>query len=235
MPLYTNKLSVTFNNLKILITKKLCLGIARDPFVYLFPAYTKIPSKMIPYRNRARLANERLRKILIDIISERKQSLENKSPMDNHKQDLLTLMIAAAKEGHGNPNYLTDGELVSNLAVFFVAGHETTAGATASFMYYLAVNPEIQDKARQEVLSVLGDAPEDVIPLDTELNQMTYLNDCIRETMRINPPTSGNIPRIVTEDTNFGGYFIPKSTTVGIVSKGTHTYTQNIDMFVGSL
>lgn len=85
-------------------------------------------------------------------------------------------------------------------------------------MYYLAVNPTIQDKARQEVLSVLGDTPEDIIPIDTELNQMTYLNDCIRETMRINPPTSGNLPRVVTEDTNFGGYFIPKNTSVAIVS-----------------
>lgn len=37
--------------------------------------------------------------------------------------DLLTLMIMAAEEGHvPNTSYLTDGELVSNLAVFFVAG-----------------------------------------------------------------------------------------------------------------
>lgn len=37
--------------------------------------------------------------------------------------DLLTLMIMAAEDGHvPNTSYLTDGELVSNLAVFFVAG-----------------------------------------------------------------------------------------------------------------
>lgn len=126
----------------------------------------------------------------------------------------------AAQEGHGDGSgaYLTDGELVSNLAVFFVAGHETTASATASFMYYLAANQEIQDKARAEVLSVLGDAPEDTVPTDGELRQMNYLNNCIKETMRINPPTSGNLPRVVTKDTNLGNFFIPKETRVAIVS-----------------
>lgn len=77
---------------------------------------------MIPYRNRARIANERLRKILSDIIADRKRLLARKT-LDDSKQDLLTLMIAAAQEGHGGgSSYLTDGELVSNLAVFFVAG-----------------------------------------------------------------------------------------------------------------
>jgi cytochrome P450 len=85
-------------------------------------------------------------------------------------------------------------------------------------MYYLAANPDVQDRARAEVLGVLGDAPEDVLPSDKELKQMTYLENCIHETMRINPPTSGNLPRIVTEDTHLGGFFVPKETRISIVS-----------------
>jgi cytochrome P450 len=80
------------------------------------------------------------------------------------------------------------------------------------------VDQEIQEKARQEVLLVLGDTPEDVIPTDRELKQMTYLNNCIKETMRINPPTSGNLPRVVTKDTQLGNFFIPKETRVTLVS-----------------
>jgi cytochrome P450 len=108
------------------------IGIVRDPFVYLFPAYNRIPSKYIPYRNRARKANEGLRKLLSDIIAERKLAVQNKSfttvadeeeVEEGKKPDLLSLMIMAAQEGHGNDgSYLTDGELISNLAVFFVAG-----------------------------------------------------------------------------------------------------------------
>lgn len=85
-------------------------------------------------------------------------------------------------------------------------------------MYYLAADQEIQEKARQEVLQVLGDTPEDIIPTDRELKQMEYLNNCIKETMRINPPTSGNLPRVVTKDTHLGTFFIPKETRVALVN-----------------
>ncbi|EPB83718.1 hypothetical protein HMPREF1544_09512 [Mucor circinelloides 1006PhL] len=210
---------------------KEAFSIVRDPFVYLFPAYTRIPSKYIPYRNRARKANENLRQILSDIIVDRKRMIREKSLVfsddidssNSQAPDLLTLMIMAAEEGHvPNTSYLTDGELVSNLAVFFVAGHETTASATASFMYYLAANPDIQDRARQEVLDVMGDSPEDVIPTREELKQMEYLDNCIHETMRINPPTSGNLPRVVTKDTNLGGFFVPKETRISIELYSVH-------------
>lgn len=88
----------------------------------MFPAYNRIPSKYIPYRNRARKANEDLRTILTSVINERREAIKNKTFVDNEdKPDLLSLMIMAAEEGHGG-SYLTDGELISNLAVFFVAG-----------------------------------------------------------------------------------------------------------------
>jgi cytochrome P450 len=47
---------------------------------------------------------------------------------------------------------------------------------------------------------------------------MYFLNNCIKETMRINPPTSGNIHRIVTKDTQIGDLFIPKDTHIALVS-----------------
>ncbi|CEP06874.1 hypothetical protein [Parasitella parasitica] len=217
---------------------KEAFSIVRDPLVYLFPAYTRIPSKYIPYRDRARKANENLRKILSDIIIDRKRKIreinlvlsDDMSSSGADEPDLLTLMIMAAEDGHvPNSSYLTDGELVSNLAVFFVAGHETTASATASFLYYLAANPEIQERARQEVLHVLGDSPEDVIPTREELKQMEYLDNCIHETMRINPPTSGNLPRVVTKDTNLGGFFVPKETRISIELYSVHHITKYWD------
>jgi cytochrome P450 len=105
------------------------IGIVRDPFVYLFPAYTRIPSKYIPYRNRARKANEDLRKILVDIIADRKRVIQEKSLTQaadgdgDKRPDLLTMMITAAQDHSNSRSFLTDGELISNLAVFFVAGN----------------------------------------------------------------------------------------------------------------
>lgn len=105
-------------------------------------------------------------------------------------------------------------------------GHETTASATASMLYYLAVNPDIQEKARAEVISVLGDAPMDIHPTLEQLRAMPYLNQCIKETMRINPPTSGNLPRICTKDTYIGQFFIPKGTPLSMELYCTHRLEQ---------
>lgn len=142
----------------------------------------------------------------------------SKDGENTKKSDLLSLMIMAAQDEHGNNSYITDGELIANHAVIFVDGHETTASATASFMYYLAADQDIQDRARTEVLSVLGDSNKKIILTDGELKQMYFLNNCIKETMRINPPTSGNIHRIVTKDTQTGDLFIPKDTYIALVS-----------------
>lgn len=101
-------------------------------------------------------------------------------------------------------------------------GHETTASATASTLYYLAAHPEIQERARAEVISVLGDDPEDVLPTQEQLRQMPYLNNCIKEAMRINPPTSGNLPRLCARDTYLGNHFIPKGATLAMELYSLH-------------
>ncbi|KAI7851852.1 cytochrome P450 [Circinella umbellata] len=166
---------------------KHAFSIVRDPLVYLFPAYAAIPSRWIPYRNRARIANEKLRRVLYGIIQERKNAIlsNTEATLDKHK-DLLTLMIEAALNEDTLPphrsedRFLTNGELVANLAVFFVA----------------------------------GDAQYDILPTHEHLRQMPFVNNCIKETMRINPPTSGNLARIASCDTRIGQFFIPKGTRV---------------------
>jgi hypothetical protein len=48
-------------------------------------------------------------------------------------------------------------------------------------LYALAMDKNIQNKARQEVLKVLGDEPEDVLPTMEDLRQITYLDMVIKE------------------------------------------------------
>lgn len=98
----------------------------------------------------------------------------------------------------------------NNLLVFFIAGHDTTALALAYTAYYLAVNPasiirkpirslhwlildvllqDIQRKAREEAISVLGDAPEDVLPTLEQTRQLPYINMVIKEVCFIINPS----------------------------------------------
>ena len=61
-----------------------------------------------------------------------------------------------------------------------VAGHETTSTATTWCLYALTQNPSIQEKLREEILSIPTDMPS-----MEDLNGLPYLDLVVRETLRL--------------------------------------------------
>lgn len=45
------------------------------------------------------------------------------------------------------------------------------------------MHPEIQQRAREEAISILGDEPEDVLPTVADTKNMTYINQIIKEVL----------------------------------------------------
>ncbi|KAH6917771.1 cytochrome P450 4F5 [Coprinopsis sp. MPI-PUGE-AT-0042] len=122
---------------------------------------------------------------------------------------------------------LSKEEAVSNLSILFSAGHDTTSGAIASCVYFLAKHPEYQEEARQEILSILekrrealglsnneSGRKEWMEPSYDDHKDMKYLYACIKEAIRINPPISLLPARWTEEDTILGQYLIPKHTSL---------------------
>ena len=75
--------------------------------------------------------------LLMDEVNTRRTHPQN---------DLITQFVTLTIEGR----LLTDEELLSILAGFVVAGHETTMNATGNLLYYLAERPGEQARLRQE-------------------------------------------------------------------------------------
>ncbi|XP_026478439.1 cytochrome P450 12b1, mitochondrial-like [Ctenocephalides felis] len=99
--------------------------------------------------------------------------------------------------------------LVMALDMFF-AGVDTTASSTISALYFLAKNPEKQNKLRSELRAIF---PNNA-PITAEgLNSSSYLKACFKETHRLKPVAVGNMRHAGT-DIVLGGYFIPKGTYV---------------------
>ncbi|CAG2181290.1 unnamed protein product, partial [Oppiella nova] len=53
----------------------------------------------------------------------------------------------------GVEHYITDDEILANAWIFFVAGYETTATTLSFATYELALNPDVQQKLYEEVMS----------------------------------------------------------------------------------
>ncbi|KAI8328859.1 cytochrome P450 [Choanephora cucurbitarum] len=186
-----------------------------NPFYIFFPSFD---TKFVRFIKRRKQIHDNLEKFLanIDMMIEqkRKQVHEKAHTVRDEDKDLLTLMIESGlSEGEDK---LSDEELRSNLCIFFLAGHDTTANTLAFALYELAKNPELQEKARKEALEILGDATEDVIPTIEQAKQMTYINMVIKETMRRHTPVYSTTNRVALEDLELAGTFIPKGSELSV-------------------
>lgn len=81
-----------------------------------------------------------------------------------------------------------------------------TGNVSGSLLYYIANNPEKQEKLREEVMSVL---PDKTSPVTQDvLNQTRYTKACIKESLRLSPLSVANL-RTMQTDVCIGGYRIP--------------------------
>ncbi|CAK5090424.1 unnamed protein product [Meloidogyne enterolobii] len=84
-----------------------------------------------------------------------------------------------------NDKYLSKIELFAQGFMLLIAGYDTTASVLQFAAYMLAMHPEVQEKLREEINSVLG-IDEDI--LYEHLKKMDYLQAFLQETLRMYPP-----------------------------------------------
>ncbi|XP_071650149.1 cytochrome P450 6k1-like isoform X1 [Temnothorax longispinosus] len=117
-------------------------------------------------------------------------------------------------------NKLTMEEATSQSFIFFLAGFETSAATSMFAIYELAKNQVIQNKVRQEIDEILekhGGLTYDAV------NEMTYLEKVINETLRKYPPIP-MLNRICTKDIDLPivNIRIPKGIPIVIPVLGLH-------------
>ncbi|CCM00981.1 uncharacterized protein FIBRA_03029 [Fibroporia radiculosa] len=162
-----------------------------------FPLLRLIPDK---YTRRIDAAQSVMRRIGMELITEKKAELAKAAETGvkgEHlkSRDLLTLLLKANMSEDVPLNQrLSDDEVLAQVPTFLVAGHETTSNATAWCLFALAHSPEVQQRLREELFSLLSENPS----MD-ELNELPYLDAVIRETMRVHAPVPST-SRIAAQD-----------------------------------
>ncbi|XP_043279339.1 cytochrome P450 CYP12A2-like [Venturia canescens] len=99
------------------------------------------------------------------------------------------------------------------LALDMLAGGiDTTSNTAGSMLYYIASNPPVQEKLREEVLRAL---PDKNSPVTYEIlkSKIPYLKACVKESLRLSPIAFANL-RTMTKDVVIGGYEIPAGINV---------------------
>ena len=122
--------------------------------------------------------------------------------------DLATKIMTTADPETGAR--FTTGEMVDQVAIFFLAGHETSASALAWALYLLARYPEWQDRLAAEAEEALAQGPDFAV-----MGKLRLARDIFRETLRLYPP----VPMMVRETTcpeNFRDRDLPEGSQIVI-------------------
>ncbi|XP_071723783.1 cytochrome P450 734A1-like [Rutidosis leptorrhynchoides] len=204
--------------------------LAAESFQNVFiPGYRFMPTR----RNMSSWKlDKEIRASLTKLIDRRRESVNNDN--DNNvissngtsPKDLLGLMIQASNSSQREDDHeiinsscgVTYNDIVEECKSFFFAGKQTTSNLLTWTTVLLAMHPQWQVLARDEVLRVCGSRD---IPTKDDIAKLKMLSMIVNESLRLYPPTVATI-RTSKVDVELGGYKIPRGTELLIPILAVH-------------
>ncbi|GAA3508831.1 cytochrome P450 [Aquimarina addita] len=147
----------------------------------------------------SQLLSSESREILQKIIDDRRNT-------DKKYDDLLDMLLESTYE---DGSHMSDEQLIDEILILFVAGHETTSNALSFTLQLLAMNPEVQQKVYQEVSMWKSDK----VSIMEQFAISPYTIQCIEEAMRLYPPAYFS-DRIAIENDSYKDMSVAKGTSI---------------------
>ena len=127
--------------------------------------------------NKRMKAGAVIRKSLSDIIKPRYDSYKN----DNYS-DILASLLHTVDASSGER--FSFEEILDQVSMLFLAGHETTASSLTWTLYCLSLDQDAQQKAYNEIISINKDGKFSI----SDIKEMKYLTNVFKEALRLYPP-----------------------------------------------
>ena len=168
----------------------------------------------VPQRGFVLEACQTIRKHLGDLLD------THLGPQGEHFDDIAAAVVAARDDF--TQTAFTREEMIDQLGVLFLAGHETSASALTWAFFLLAVQPELVKRMRAEIRSLAG---EDGAITFEMTKQLPTIRNVFRETLRLYPPITF-LPRVATEATTIGGKRVKRGALVMVAPWVLHRHAR---------
>jgi cytochrome P450 len=142
-----------------------------------------------PFARETRSTAAHIRALITALTEARMQAITAGTAPD----DLATKIMTTPDPQTGA--CFSTGEMVDQVAIFFLAGHETSASALAWALYLVASHPEWQAQLAQEAEVLRPYLDSATAPDFGVLRHMPLIRDTMREALRLYPP----VPMLVRE------------------------------------
>ncbi|MEM7268226.1 MAG: cytochrome P450 [Pseudomonadota bacterium] len=151
---------------------------------------------------------------LVDEIIKERRAGDGSGP-----NDLLNYMLQGVDKATGEG--LSDENIRYQIITFLIAGHETTSGMMSFALYYLLNNPDVLERAYEEVDRVLG-RDIAVEPSLKQVNQLTYVQQILFEALRLWPTAPAFSVYPYQNEILKDGYRIKESNFVTVLTLMLH-------------
>ncbi len=149
-------------------------------------AFLPIPRWMPRFfRKDTKASAKRIRDLIGQLTDQRMQAIKDCTAPDD-----LATKIMTTQDPETGETFSTE-EMVDQVAIFFLAGHETSASALGWGLYLMAMYPEWQDKVAKEAQDA------QLTGAFSEMSKLRLCRDVFREALRLYPP----VPMMVRETT----------------------------------
>ncbi|MDG1119045.1 MAG: cytochrome P450 [Flavimaricola sp.] len=139
------------------------------------------------FRSETRRTARLIRDLIGRLVSDRAELIDAGTAPD----DLATKIMTTADPLDGQR--LSPDEMVDQVAIFFLAGHETSASALAWTLYLLATHRDWQDQIAAEAATLEPDF--------SNLSRLRVTRDVFREALRLYPPVPMMVREAVQDET----------------------------------
>ncbi|MCT2593168.1 cytochrome P450 [Streptomyces sp. N2-109] len=164
------------------------------------PVFGRLPTLG---NRRYQRAHDRLRSTVGEIIATRRPDATD------HGDLLSSLLSAQDPDSESEHQALSDREVTEQVINIF-AGADAAGPTLAWALYLLATHPEVEERLHKEVDEVLAGGP----PTFAHVAELKLADRVISEALRMYTPTWFG-SRVVTGDTDLGGFQLPAKTMIG--------------------
>ncbi|HEX2910153.1 MAG TPA: cytochrome P450 [Chloroflexia bacterium] len=177
-------------------------------------------TRRLPLQNRLMLITRRqydediryMHQIADELINERKKQGDPEG-----RKDILSTMLNSRDPQTGER--LSDENIRYQMVTFLIAGHETTSGLLSFTIYELLKHPEVLERVRAEVEKVVGNRT----PAFEDLPKLVYLDQVLKETLRLWPTAPAFAVYPYADETFIGGkYPVRKDQTLFMLTPMLH-------------
>jgi cytochrome P450 len=156
-----------------------------------------------------------LRGLMAKLLAARIKSNEQGQTFTDFAQSVID-----ARDQQGRP--FSKERIIDQLAVFFLAGHETTASALAWTFFMLSQAGSVLARLRAEVGQVLAGRPFEF----SDHRHLPFVRNVFRESLRLYPPAAF-LTRRALKDDQLGRYQVPKDSFIVVSPWLVHRHAKH--------